>query len=114
MHELFITQSILDIVLNQAKAAQAKKVTRINLVVGELSGVVSDCVQFYFDFLKKGNAAEEAVLDFKLVPIELRCRDCQTTFHPNESAWVCPNCQGTGLDVIGGQESYIESIEVEP
>jgi len=113
MHELSITQSILDIVLNQAKAAQAKKVTRINLVIGELSGVVSDCVQFYFDFLKKGNAAEEATLDFKLVPIELRCRDCQTVFHPAGSAWVCPDCEGTSLEVIGGQESYIESIEVE-
>jgi hydrogenase nickel incorporation protein HypA/HybF len=114
MHELSITQSIMDIVLNQAKEAQAKKVTRINLVIGELSGVVSDCVQFYFDFLKKGNAAEEATLDFKLVPIELRCRDCQTAFHPEDSTWICPNCRSTALDVIGGQESYIESIEVEP
>jgi len=114
MHELSVTQNILDIVLNQAKAAQAKKVTKINLVIGELSGVVSDSVQFYFDFLKKDNAAEEATLEFKLVPIELRCRDCQTAFHPEDSTWICPNCRGTGLDVIGGQESYIESIEVEP
>ena len=113
MHELSITQNILDIVLDKAKAADAKKVTRINLVIGELSGVVSDCVQFYFDFLKKGNAAEEATLDFKLVPIELRCRNCQTVFRPSDSSWTCPNCQGTGIDVIGGQESYIESIEVE-
>jgi len=113
MHELSVTQSILEVVLSQAKAAQAIKVTKINLVIGELSGVVSDCVQFYFDFLKKGNAAEEAILDFKLVPIELRCRDCQTVFHP-EDAWICPNCRGAGLDVMKGQESYIESIEVEP
>lgn len=113
MHELSITQSIVDIVLDQAKAAEAKKVTKINLVIGELSGVVSDCVQFYFDFLKKGNVAEEATLDFKLVPVELRCRNCQTVFNPNGSAWVCPNCQGTGLEVIKGQESYVESIEVE-
>jgi hydrogenase nickel incorporation protein HypA/HybF len=114
MHELSVTQSILDIVLNQAMASQAKKVTRINLVIGEMSGVVSDCVQFYFDFLKKGNVAEEAILDFKLVPVELRCRDCQTTFHPKESAWICPNCQSTSLEMVSGQESYIESIEVEP
>jgi hydrogenase nickel incorporation protein HypA/HybF len=103
----------MDIVLDQAKAADAKKVTRINLVIGEMSGVVSDCVQFYFDFLKKGNAAEEATLNFKLVPVELKCRQCQTIFNPNGSAWVCPNCQGTGLDVTKGQESYVESIEVE-
>ena len=103
----------MDIVLEQAKAADAKKVTRINVVIGELSGVESDCVQFYFDFLKKGNPAEEATLDFKLVPVELRCRDCQTLFNPNGSVWVCPACKGTGIEVVHGQESYVESIEVE-
>ncbi len=113
MHELSITQSMMDIVLDQARAAGAKKVTRINLVIGEMSGVVSDCVQFYFDFLKKGNVAEEATLDFRLVPVELKCRDCQTVFNPNESAWVCPNCHGNGLEVMKGQESYVDSIEVE-
>ena len=113
MHELAITQNILDIVLSEAKSAQANKVTRINLVIGELSGLVSDCVQFYFDFLKKGNAAEEATLNFKLVPAELRCRDCSNSFKPEDSAWICPNCKGTNLDVLSGRECYVESIEVE-
>jgi hydrogenase nickel incorporation protein HypA/HybF len=113
VHELAITQNILDIVLNEAKSAQANKVTKINLVIGELSGTVSDCVQFYFDFLKKDNAAEDATLDFKLVPAELRCRDCLTAFNPKDSAWICPNCKGTSLDVVSGRECYVESIEVE-
>jgi len=112
VHELAITQNILDIVLNEAKSAQANKVTKINLVIGELSGVVSDCVQFYFDFLRKGNAAEEATLDFKLVPVELRCRDCLAAFNPKDSAWICPNCQSTSLEVLSGRECYVESIEV--
>jgi len=113
VHELAITQNILDIVLDEAKAAQASKITRINLVIGELSGVVSDCVLFHFDFLKKDNAAETATIDFRLVPAELRCRDCLTNFKPKDSAWVCPNCQSTRLDVISGRECYVESIEVE-
>ena len=57
MHELPITRDILNIALNEAKAAQAAKINTIYLVVGELSGVSSECVLFYFDFLKKGNAA---------------------------------------------------------
>jgi len=113
VHELAVTQNILDIVLSEAKAAQANKVTKISLVIGELSGIVSDCVLFYFDFIKKGNAAEEAAIDFRLVPVELRCRDCLTNFNPKDSAWVCPNCQSTSLEVISGRECYVESIEVE-
>jgi len=113
VHELAITQNILDIVLNEAKAAQANKVTKISLVIGELSGVVSDCVLFYFDFLKKGNAAGEATIDFRLVPVELRCRDCLTNFNPKDSVWICPNCQSTSFEVISGRECYVESIEVE-
>ena len=113
MHELAITENILEIVLSEAKSAQANKITKINLVIGELSGTVSDCVQFYFDFLKKGNAAEDATLDFKLVPAELRCRDCLTAFNLKDPAWVCPNCRGTNLDVVSGRECYVESIEVE-
>jgi hydrogenase nickel incorporation protein HypA/HybF len=113
VHELAITQNILDIVLDEAKKAQADKVTRINLVIGELSGVVSDCVLFYFDFLKKGNAAEEATIDFRAVPVELRCRDCQTDFKPQKDAsWACPNCQSTNFDLVSGRECYVESIEV--
>ncbi|GAI95109.1 unnamed protein product, partial [marine sediment metagenome] len=54
MHELAITQSMFDLVLEQAKKAGAKKVGKINLVIGGMTGVVGDCVQFYFDFISKG------------------------------------------------------------
>lgn len=113
MHELTITQNILDIVLKEAEAARASKVTRINLVIGELSGVVSDCVQFYFEFLRKGSAAEGATIDFRLVPAELRCRHCLASFNPQDSAWVCPSCGNTSLEVVSGRDCYVESIEVE-
>lgn len=113
MHELAITQNIIDIVLSEAKAAGAGKITKINLVIGELSGVVAECVQFYFDFLKEGNMAQEATIDFRLVPAEVRCRDCQTSFNLPNSTWVCTNCQSTSLEVLSGTRCYIESIEIE-
>jgi len=67
MHELTITQTMLDIVLEQAKKASAKKVGAINLVIGELSGFVEESVRFYFDFLAKDTIAEGAALNFKPV-----------------------------------------------
>ncbi|MFN2270088.1 MAG: hydrogenase maturation nickel metallochaperone HypA, partial [Anaerolineae bacterium] len=51
MHELSITESILKIALRHAEQAGAKRITRLNLVIGELSGVVGESVQFYWDMI---------------------------------------------------------------
>jgi hydrogenase maturation protein HypF len=40
MHELSITQNVLNIVIEHAKRAKAQQVTAIDLVVGELDGIV--------------------------------------------------------------------------
>lgn len=113
MHELAITQNILDIALSEASAAGAGKITKINIVFGELSGVVSDSIEFYFDFIKKDNAAENAIINFREVPAVLRCRDCSTEFSPQGTSWSCPNCQGTKVEVTAGRDCFVESIEVE-
>ncbi len=74
MHEFTITQSILSIALEKASEVKSGKITRINLTLGELSGVVDECVSFYFDFLSKGTMAEGATLSFTMVPATARCR----------------------------------------
>lgn len=113
MHEFEITQSILDITLNKAKEAQASRVTEINLVVGEWSSFAPECIEFYFDFLGKGTIAEEANLHFKSEPAQLRCRSCSAVFHPQNTQWVCPKCQSQILEIVGGRELYIATMEVE-
>ena len=99
--------------VEKAKAANAEKVTKINLVIGEMSGVVDDCVQFYFDFLSKDSIAKGAVLSFQRVPMQVRCRRCGTSFSPDKSAWSCPQCKEWNVEITAGREFYLESIEVE-
>ena len=113
MHELSITQSILSIALEQAKAVQAKKLTKINLTIGELSGIVDECVEFYFELLSKDTIAAEASLSFHQSPTKLRCRNCDITFLPDNLDWACPNCQEQKIEIISGRECYVESIEVD-
>ncbi len=113
MHELSITQSMLDLVLEQAEKADASRVEKVNLVIGEMTGVVDDCVQFYFSLLGKGTIAEEAVLSCKMVPATARCRNCGKTFQPKEFDWTCPHCGKSGMEIVAGQELFVESIEVE-
>lgn len=113
MHELSITQTMLELVLEQARQNGARKVQGINLVIGEMSGVVDDCVRFYFDFLSKGTIAEGARLSFKRVAPKARCRECGKQFKLNGLAWICPRCRTARIDIVEGKELYLESIEVD-
>jgi len=113
MHEMAITQAMIELVKEHAEKADAKKVGRINLVVGELSGFVGECVQFYFDQMSKGTIMENAKLTFKTVPTIGRCRKCTKEFEVKDMDWTCPSCAGNSIHLIGGNELFVESIEVE-
>ena len=114
MHELSVTQSIVDIVSRHAEGAGAKRVVRINLTIGELSSIVDDSVQFYFDYLSQEGIAAGAELVFERVPVRLRCQSCGHEWHPDTADWTCPACGGAAqARVVAGREFYVDSIEVE-
>lgn len=113
MHEMAITQSMVDLVLEEARKGGAHKVKNINLVLGELSGVVGDCVQLYFGLMSKDTIAEGAVISFKLVATQAKCWQCATVFEVKESDWVCPRCHSISVELVAGNELFVESIEVE-
>ena len=112
MHELAVTQSMIDLVRNHAEEAGATRVGRINLVIGALSGMISECVQTYFDIETKGTFMENAQLSFRVVPATGRCRDCDLEFEIPESIWICPKCGGNQIQLVGGGELFVDSIEV--
>ncbi len=113
MHELGVTENILQIALEHAKKADARRVRRIHLVIGELSGIVDESIQFYFDFVSKATPAEGAQLVFKKPSARFRCRSCGKEFSPRKEEWTCPACQSPGPEIISGREFYMESIEVD-
>ena len=96
--------------MSKASEAGATAIKQINLVIGDMSSVVDDCVQFYFDFLSKDTLAQGARLSFKRIPIKVRCRQCSHEFTPAAEDWKCPQCESTGIEVIGGSEFFLESI----
>lgn len=113
MHELPVTESILEITLRHAKEANAKSVTDLYLVIGELSSIIDDSVQFYWDIVAQNTIAEGAKLHFRRIPIEMLCLDCQKSFTPTDSDFACPNCQSPHVKVVTGEEFYLESINIE-
>ena len=113
MHELAVTQSILDIALRHAEEAGAKKITSINLVIGEFASIVDDSVQFYWDLLAEETIAKDARLHFDRIEGEMTCANCHHSFHPLDINFTCPNCQSVFVKITKGDEFRVESIDVE-
>ena len=111
MHELPITENILQIALRHA--GDAKRITRINLVIGDLSAVIGESVQFYWDIISKGTIAEGAMLHFERIGACFHCKDCENKFTPDGLKFECPQCGSANVNLIAGREFQLESIEVE-
>ena len=112
MHELSVTENILNIALQHAEKAQAKKITNVYLVIGDLSSIVDDSVQFYWDFITEGTIAAEATLHFRRIATEMSCVDCGHHYHPQNDLG-CPLCQSIKVEIIAGEEFYLDAIDIE-
>ncbi|MBP1610860.1 MAG: hydrogenase nickel insertion protein HypA [Acidobacteria bacterium] len=113
MHEQSIVQSILELALNNAEKANARRIVCINLVVGDYTGVQEDAVNFYFGFLSQNTIAAGAKINYTHVPGQLRCRDCDILFPLQKHDYQCPKCDGKRIEIVGGRELYIENMDVE-
>jgi hydrogenase nickel incorporation protein HypA/HybF len=108
MHELSITQSVIDAVVEKMDGATVKSV---RLEIGKLSGVVPDSVRFCFDVICAGTLLEGARLDIDETPGRARCRDCDGEFPLNDMIMLCP-CGSANVQVLAGQQLRIKSVEV--
>jgi hydrogenase nickel incorporation protein HypA/HybF len=112
MHELAITESILNIASTHAAKAEAVKVTDIYLVIGRLSSIVDDSIQFYWDMISENTICSGAKLHFKRIPAKMVCLDCATPFTLDGDLTPCPACQSSRVKVTAGEEFYLDSIEI--
>ena len=113
MHELAVTESILNIATEYAKRAEAKRVMQLYLVIGQLASIVDDSVQFYWDTISLGTICEGSQLHFERVPASLTCLDCGTNYTLTDELTVCPQCQSGQVRIVAGEEFRLDSIEIE-
>lgn len=113
MHELAITESLIDLINREAKDKGFQKVLTISLRVGEYSGLVPDCIQEFFPIAAKGTFAEGAALDIRSVPAAFRCQECGYEGPVSRKAACCPDCGSTAIRMTAGREFFVESLKVE-
>lgn len=109
MHELGITRNIVAIV---AEHTGGRKVARVALDVGRLSGVMSQAIRFSFDVVSQGTPLEGAQLDIRDIDGWGRCRACGAEFSTPELFTPCA-CGSRSVERLSGEELKIREFEFE-
>jgi len=113
MHELSITEQIAEIAVRHGEKNQAQQVTDLYLVIGELSTVIDDSVQFYWDLITDQTICKGAKLHFNRIPALFRCLDCNKEYQLSKGELTpCPHCGSTQMEILQGKEFHLESINI--
>lgn len=112
MHELSIAESLMSLIIKNARKSGARSVTKVSIAVGNLSGIVVDSLQLCFDEAKRGTVANDAQLVVDEVSATAYCVKCESEFPVGQYAFDCPDC-GEVIIPSGGKELYLKDMEVE-
>jgi len=113
MHEMGITQQILNQVIEVAKKENAMRINEVRISVGELTEVVEDALRFAFEVLRQDTIAAEAELKITFLSPKAVCGECGLEYEHDIFNRMCPQCGSLISKSIQGHELRIDSIDVD-
>ena len=112
MHEFSLMTGVLDAALSAAEENNARQIVEIRLVIGEMTEVLGDAMDFAFEALTPGTLAEGATLNMTKVMPQSRCLACGKVFEHERYDLTCPQCNALATELVAGRELYIDSMEI--
>ena len=113
MHELPVTQNILEIAVRHGKKSNATRILQLNIVIGQLSSFIDESIQFYWDIISEGTIAEGALLNIERIPAKFNCLECSKSYSLSHNGYECPKCGSTRVEILSGKEFYLDSLDIE-
>jgi len=113
MHEVAIMTEALRMAEDSAKAAGARRILKLRLRIGALSGVVPDALRFAFDVVCQGTLAAGAILEIEAVAAACWCPTCEAEYACGDFFSECPRCHNLSGDLRRGREMDIADVELE-
>jgi hydrogenase nickel incorporation protein HypA/HybF len=114
MHELAVTREIVRAVEEElSRLPDGARLVKVKLTLGRLTGYVPESIEFCYAALTEGGRLAGSELDIERRDGRVRCEGCGEEFTLDEPYFICPNCGGRELTVLGGREFLITGLEVE-
>jgi len=112
MHELALCQGLISTVERTAAAHRARGVSRIELLLGPLSGAEAPLLERAFEVARAGTIASRAELVIKLAPVRVECQICGESSKATPPRLLCRTCGDWRVKVTSGEELLIKTIDL--
>ncbi|MDY0117330.1 MAG: hydrogenase/urease nickel incorporation protein HypA [Sulfurimonadaceae bacterium] len=113
MHEYSIVQSLIDTCEAHAKENNAKRVTKVVLKIGVMSGIEPQLLQTAFDTFKEETICHDAELVLNVQKVLVMCKTCHKESTLEKFEYLCGHCKSIELDIVDGEEMYLMQLELE-
>jgi hydrogenase nickel incorporation protein HypA/HybF len=104
---------MVDIILGELKKQDGKRLTKVRVNIGKMSGVVPEALSFCFALITEGTELEGSELVMDIIPLSGLCLTCQSKFDMDRIVAICPRCGSRKVSIIGGRELTVVELEVE-
>jgi hydrogenase nickel incorporation protein HypA/HybF len=113
LHELSLTQNLIEIAEEHARRENATVITSVTIEIGALSGVMPEAVEFAFEACTKDTLADGATLEIRRIPALGRCQQCSQECAMESLLDGCSACDSYALDILKGQEMALIGMEID-
>ncbi|MBO5543585.1 MAG: hydrogenase maturation nickel metallochaperone HypA [Oscillospiraceae bacterium] len=112
MHELGTIYYVIDAVEKLVEENDLKEVGSITLEVGEVSGIIPEYLQDFWEYArKKTELFQNTELKIETLKAVTYCQDCQKTYDTVPQGKICPHCGSPNTFLVTGNEYNIKEIE---
>jgi hydrogenase nickel incorporation protein HypA/HybF len=109
MHEIGVCEGLIATV---EKRAAGRPVDRVRFRAGVLHRIDEASLLQAFELVSAGTVADGAELELVTLPVKVCCRSCAAVTVADDMVVCCGTCGATELDLVGGDELVLESIQI--
>jgi len=116
-----MASQIVEIVSDEVKKRNAKKVLEVHLVIGKLNFIGKEQLKFSYKILTEKTLLESSKLVIREEEADVKCESCgykgllnfedDQTFHLMIPTLVCPKC-GKIVEIVKGREFFVKSVKM--
>lgn len=113
MHEYSVVQALLTQCEEHAVANDAKKITKVVVKIGVMSGIEPYLLETAFNTFKETTVCDGGEFIMNIQPLAIECQKCKVVSELENVQYCCPKCQSIDVKVIDGEDMFLMSLEME-